>query len=603
MLVLALVLALVPAAQGADGDSGKSTDWRLAYDSEIDFGANPFSAFNGSVYFIFSAVYDKLLNYDVSTGAPDFKHSLATGYEVSDDGLEYVFRLREGVKWSDGTPFTADDVVWTYTTARDVTNNLEGYVVRMKTIEALDPLTVRVTLKERDARIPSIYVPILPKHIWSKVDPKKLKKFEPCCPLVGTGPFVVTTLKTKGTTILTQNPHFYGPKPEIQRILMTKYEDKEAQFRDIKLNRVDAILNGDAAWVRDAARDPKLEAFGTAQPGFTEIAFNMCPPGGQDACTGPGKDVKVKVIQDRAIRQALQWAIDRDDLVRNVYRNQATAGNGLISPYYKRFYKSFAGDPEVGFTFDPDRARKVLSDGGWTCPAGQLCTKDGETASFKLLVRSTDQEEQNAARRIVAWARDVGIGITTSVVTTDAINAQIYNTSPEDEDKYEPTFDAFLWGWSGDIPTPDFNFEPLQCGSGWTDSFFCNAEYDRISMASVGEIDESKRLQLMHDAERIALVESPYVILVHDGITYVHRNDTWTGYIRQPAPDGDPYANSWVQLTSLKAGEKASTAYAGAPVAIAVLAAAAVGALAFGQLRRRREEQGPLELPEGAAQT
>lgn len=180
------------------------------------------------------------------------------------------------------------------------------------------------------------------------------------------------------------------------------------------------------------------------------------------------------------------------------------------------------------------------------------------------------------------------------------MNAKIYNTSPKDADKYEPTFDAFIWGWSGDIFAPDFNFEVLQCGSGWTDSYYCNPAYDKPSKASRSELDSKKRLALMHDAERIALEELPYIIVVHDAIVYVHRTDTWTGYARQPAPDGDPYGNSWLQLQRLKAGKAASTSYGGAPVVLIGLALGVVAVFAFSYWRRRREESGPLELPETA---
>ena len=102
-------------------------------------------------------------------------------------------------------------------------------------------------------------------------------------------------------------------------------------------------------------------------------------------------------------------------------------------------------------------------------------------------------------------------------------------------------------------------------------------------------------------AERIALKDSPYVILIHDGIVYVHRTDTWKGYIRQPAPDGDPYGNSWLQMVMLEPGEKASTSYSGAPAALVFLLAGVVLVFAFGWWRRRREESGPRELPEDAA--
>ena len=81
--------------------------------------------------------------------------------------------------------------------------------------------------------------------------------------------------------------------------------------------------------------------------------------------TGPAKGVNVKVVQDLAIRQALSYVIDRQNLVDDVFSGQAEPGNGMISPYYKRFFQSYADDPEIGYQHDPEKARQVLADGGW----------------------------------------------------------------------------------------------------------------------------------------------------------------------------------------------------------------------------------------------
>ena len=380
--------------------------------------------------------------------------------------------------------------------------------------------SVVISLNKPDARIPSAYVPIVPKHIWDKADPAKVKDYDPMQPtgadgsgpkaMIGTGPFMVTKIDPKGTSILEPNPNFYGDPGQIDRILITKYGQPEGLLRDIKLDLLDATLTGDSAWKNGLEGNEDVRFWEAPAPGFTEIAFNSCPPGGKEACTGPGKDVHVEVVQDPAVRKALAWAIDREDLSRTVYNGTAEPGNGIISPFYKRYFTSFADDPVIGYGFDPQKARGIMQQGGWDCPSGGgVCTRDGEEARFQLLVRSTNADEKRAAQRIKAWAEDVGIRIDLSVVTEDTINARIYNTSPSDEDKYEPTYDAFLWGWAGDVPTPDFNLEVLQCGSGWTDSFYCNPAYDRLSQGSLTETDFDKRTQMMHDAEKIAMKICP----------------------------------------------------------------------------------------------
>ena len=610
MLVLALMLLFVGTAATQEGEgkekSKKSIDWRLGYDNQFDGKLNVFKSQLTSSYAVFTYVYDTFpYNWRLSDAGPDTEHSLVTSHEVSEDGREYIFHLREGVKWNDGERFTADDVVFTYNAYKDAKQNvLAGYVTNMKKIEAIDDYTVRYTLTQPDARVLSAYTPVLPEHIWGDQKLDEIQNFNPCCPIVGTGPYTITELDPKGTTILTPNRHFWGPKSEIERILMIKYGEKEGQLRDIKLNRLDAILLGDAKWVDDVERDPNLTAWAIPTPGFTSIAFNMCPPGGgppQNTCTGPAEGVRWQVVQDLAIRQALSWAIDRQDLVDTVYSGQADPGNGFISPFYKRYFESYEGDPEIGYTYDPGRARQILAQGGWQCPSNGICEKDGIKAEFELLVRSEEKEDQNAAQRIRAWARDIGIQINVSIITSDALIGRNYETSPENKNEYQPNYDAFLWGWGGDLPSPDFNFEVTLCGSYWSDTFYCNPdEYDPLPKQALRELDFDKRVDLLHQAERVMLEDAPYIILVHNNDIQITRNDTWTGYVPSPEPNGYPFLTSWYQLTLLEPGQRASANYSGAPVVITVMFLGVVAVFGASRWNRRREESGPLELPEHA---
>ena len=114
---------------------------------------------------MFTETYDLLpYNWGLADAGPDPEHSLVTSHEVSEDGLEYIFHLREGVKWSDGEDFTADDYVFSYEAVKNATsaNVLAGYVTSMESIEKIDDYTVRYTLKRPDARVLSAYVLALP---------------------------------------------------------------------------------------------------------------------------------------------------------------------------------------------------------------------------------------------------------------------------------------------------------------------------------------------------------------------------------------------------------------------------------------------------------
>ena len=200
-------------------------------------------------------------------------------------------------------------------------------------------------------------------------------------------------------------------------------------------------------------------------------------------------------------------------------QNQGTVGNGLISPYFARYYEDFSKDPRDRATSTTPRrpsrcSRRAAGTARRAAPAPRTACK----ATFELLVRQNNQDDQNAAQRYAADAKAVGIDMKLSIVSEDQINERIYATSPTDENKYEPTYDAFYWGWGGDNDSPAFNFDVLVCGSSWQDSMYCNPQYDKLVGDALKELDITKRAALWHDAERIALKDAPYLITDHDNV-------------------------------------------------------------------------------------
>ena len=112
--LLVLVAGTGSTSASSQKDSSLSTDWRLAYTDSIDYQANVFASFNSTPYFIFTEVYDLLLNYNLATGAPDIHNSPAYKYKLTDNGKTITYWLRKGMRWSDGKPFTSADVVFSY---------------------------------------------------------------------------------------------------------------------------------------------------------------------------------------------------------------------------------------------------------------------------------------------------------------------------------------------------------------------------------------------------------------------------------------------------------------------------------------------------------
>ncbi|MFI5939312.1 ABC transporter substrate-binding protein [Streptomyces uncialis] len=608
-LVAALLLALTgataaPAATPAPatdtGSAGQRApapdgDYRIGHSQPID-SVNPFGQQNSLANSVSQLGYDLLLNYRTADGRPDLDNSLAESYRTSPDGRTWTFRLRPGITWSDGRPLTSADVKWTFDTVRaNETNVLRGYVVNIKKVTTPDPLTVVFSLSAPDARLESAFVPVLPAHVFAKYPVESIDKIRMPLPAVTTAPFRITAYKKGGTTVLTANPAFRGERPAMRRVLLVHYQAGEAALRDIRLGSLDMVADGDSSWVAKLKKDRDITVWSSPAPGYSEIAFNSCPPGGAGDCAGPAKNVRTAVVQDPAVRRALAWGIDRDNLSRTIYAGQNLPADGLISPYYSAYYKGFAKDPEIGYRHDPARARALLKDGGWDC-ATTPCVKDGTKAEFEMMVRATSTQDQNAVRRVRAWAAEIGITIDMSVVTEDALNNAIYNPSSV-KGRTAPSFDAFYWAWSGDVGTPDLNLEVLRTGSSWADVYYSDPGYDKATLDAVRSREMPGRVAAMHRAERIALTELPYIPTVFSAYIVLTRNDTWHGH--QPSPStgkGSPFGTNWSQLTALRAGPRPGTTAAAAdtgsgvpaPAWLALALLTACGGYALGRRRGAR---------------
>ena len=173
LLVLLLTAGLVwglAAALASDTPSPTASGGKLMVTMGTTFDAdnlNPFLGYSGTSYEIFHLNYDFLVGYNTDLSP---RPELATKWEKSPDGKVWTFTLRQGVKWQDGQPFTAADVVFTYTYI--IKNNLTAftsYTNNIEKVEAVDDFTVKMTCSKPKANMLRLWIPILPEHIWAKV--------------------------------------------------------------------------------------------------------------------------------------------------------------------------------------------------------------------------------------------------------------------------------------------------------------------------------------------------------------------------------------------------------------------------------------------------
>ena len=318
----------------------------------------------------------------------------------------------------------------------------------------------------------SLWIYILPKHVWKAADTKNWKKFRPPLPLVGSGPYTVTKWKPDGTTVLTRNPYFRRGNSGPQRVLMTYYGDPHRAVTDLEQNRLDVMPSAtvdppDAQLLR---RTTGVHVFQSPAIGLEYWVFNLA--------RNVTSRVHEEVVRSRAIRTALAWAIDRTKLVQAALLGYGAPGNTQLPRSYGDFTLDLSDDPTLGYHYDPARARRILDQAGWRLGPDGVRRKDGVRAEFELAYAG-EASEKRAVKLIRSWARDVGIEIDVRVYDTDKL---INLESHEDGNgKLQPDFDTQLWSIGGD-PTPEFLlslFTKAQIGV-WNDSGFTNARYEEL---------------------------------------------------------------------------------------------------------------------------
>jgi ABC-type transport system substrate-binding protein len=302
-----------------------------------------------------------------------------------------------------------------------------------------------------------------------------------------------------------------------------------------------------------------------------------------------------KVVQDRAIRVALAWSMDRSKLVQASLFGFGAPGNTQLSHSYGRFALDLSNDPVLGYHYDPPRARRILEQAGWKLGSDGVRSKDGVRAAFELAYGGGSSEKR-AVTLIRAWARDVGIEIDVRVYDTDKLINLEFN---KDGKKLRPDFDTELWSIGGD-PTPEFLlslFTKAQIGF-WNDSGFVDPMYEQLYQQELRASDESARLNAIHLLQRIATYIELYEA---DDIGAVNTR-TWQNWTTQPSPVGQPITSyGYDTIIALRPGALASPSYPGVPWALAALGVLAALALGSSFLARRREQREPIEIADAPA--
>ena len=525
LLVLASLLAAGCGEEARTGGSETGTAeegavveggiLRIGTTGEID-SINPFVAFNAESYQAFVIEYPLLVQY-----SPEFEWEgdWAESWEMSEDGLTWTFKLREG-QWSDGEPLTAEDAVWTGETvlkyADGPTSILAPFLSHVESLEAPDPQTLVITYEKPVGNVlPQLQqFFILPKHVWEKHDTnggKGLKAFNPQSdlPVVGAGPFVITKYDKKGTTIFEKNPNYYGDAPNVDAVGYQFFANEDALLTAFRSGQLDFLEEVPVNAVSRLEEDESVVVNRTPSTQINNFIFN----------SNPDKPNNRELL-DPEVREAIEYAIDREEIAEVVFAGNAEPVASIVAP--------MTGDwmnPEIEpLPFDPDRANEILDAAGYERGSdGVRRDEEGERMAYEVITPTGVQGVQRTFEIIKNGVDQIGIRLTPKALDDTTAFEEIL------ADDYGK-FDLAMWSWVGYLD-PDFILSVTTCDQrgGWSDTGYCNEEYDELYQQQGVTVDQEERKQIVWRMQEIHQRDRPYIHLV--AVEYITSwKSNWAGF-------------------------------------------------------------------------
>ncbi|MCS1351799.1 ABC transporter substrate-binding protein [Mechercharimyces sp. CAU 1602] len=496
-LALLFILSTILAACGSSeqqADQGSTLVFGRGGDSD---SLDPAQVTDGESIKVTQNLYETLVKYKKEN--TEVEPGLATEWEPSEDGLTWTFKLREGVKFHDGTDFNAEAVVFNFNRWMDKNNEYhkggefpyygymfggykgdEGHVI--KSVKAMDDYTVEFTLeKPQGPFLNNLGMPAfgIASPTAVKKDPEKFGENP-----VGTGPFAFVEWKKEDSITLKKNTEYWDEgKPSLDRVIFRSIPDNAGRLTALKSGDIDLMdgLNPDAT--QSIEDDDKLSLYTRPPMNVGYLAFNT----------------EKKPFDNVKVRQALNHAVNKEGLIKSFY-------NGLAEPAKNPMPPSLWGynDEITDYEYDLDQAKKLLKEAGyedgfkmelWAMPVPRPYMPDGKKIAEYL---SADFEK---------------LGIEVEIISME------WQTYLEKTGKGE--HEAALLGWTGDNGDPDnFLYVLLdQTNAKGPDAgniaFYKSEELHKLLSKAQGLSDKEERAKLYKEAQKVIKKDAPWVPMVH----------------------------------------------------------------------------------------
>jgi len=421
---------------------------------------------------------------------------LADTWDISADNLSYTFYLRTDVRWHDGTPFTADDVVFTIDILRapDFPGQPElTELWRTVKVERPGPYTVRFTLSETFAPFLSYTtIGLLPAHLLEGVPAELLLDHPFNMQPVGTGPFKVSKV-TSQHALLLANTDFYGGRPYLDKIEFIFYSDYPSVLSAYRRGEIHGISRVLPEYLTQVLAEESLKLYSAPLSGYGLVFVNLERP----------------IFQEREVRQALLWATDRQRIIDQILEGQALVANGPVVPF-SWAYEAHASQ----YTYNPEKAKALLDQAGWSDGDGDGIREKGELRlQFALLTNDNETRVKMINELTRQWAQ---VGIRAVPQTAGVAGVVRDFLAPRN-------YDAILYEWqrlpADPDPYPQWH-STQKLGMRQNFTAYSNEQADLIMEEARRTTDPERRGALYRELQRILAEDVPALSLYHPVYSY-----------------------------------------------------------------------------------
>jgi peptide/nickel transport system substrate-binding protein len=471
--------------------------------------ANP--AFGWYGYTLRYLLYDTLVE---EAGISNFVPGLAESWTVSDDGLVWTFKIREGVTFHDGTPCAAEDVAWSLNwTIENEIETFSFYLINFAEVVALDDTTLQVTLSDPVGNMEYLlmYVWILPRSVWEGMAYDEIMEFEDLAAGVGTGPYKLVEWVEGEYLILEANKDYWRTTPVIDRVIWQEFATEDAAVQALIAGEVDAIAADTipTTAVQTLEDAENIEVTILESTNVDELIINSHENGTQP-----------ESLWDPAVRLAIAYGIDKQQIVNVAYLGYADPATVIVPSSLGDWHNSDVED----IPFDPAEGARVLEEAGFvdSDDDGVREDKDGNPLEYRLY--GTDTASNARILEIISdGLAQVGISAPPTLMDEDSL----IGLYPDFD------FDLIYWGWGLD-PDPDFAMLIFTCDQreegGWSDSGYCDEEFEEMYLEQGITVDHEARRQLIWKMQEKLFEDRPYIMLTNYKSIQAYRSDRFTGF-------------------------------------------------------------------------